>query len=106
MSNVHDYVGTAQAALAEAFERIPAAVEWDYDAPDATGRQLADIERSRLAQTRAITNAILSVAAELHVNNTIGALMTGVVRLGTPAGGAIRAEILEHLGITTTAKES
>lgn len=102
MSDASGYVSAAHDALADAALRIPTPAKWDYCNP----AQLADLERGRLAQTRAITNAILAVTAELHVNNTIAALMTGVVRLGTPAGGAARTEILEHLGIATTAKES
>lgn len=102
MSDVHDYVADAHAALVEAAKRIPAPDRWDY----GNRSQVADLERGRLAQTRAITNAILAVVAELHAYNTSAALVTGVVRLGTPAGGMARAELLEHLGITTTAKES
>lgn len=101
MSAAKDYETTAQDAMSEAAKRISTPDPWE------TGTsQWIDLERGRLAQTRALTAAILSVGAELHIYNLSAALVTGVVRLGTPAGGAIRAEILEHLGITTTAKES
>ena len=102
MSNASNHVAAAHAALAEATKRIPVPAKWDYGNPS----QIADLERGHLAQSRAITHAILAVVSELHTYNISAAFVTGLIRPDTPTGGMARDELLEHIGITTTAKES